>query len=67
MRRRNRRNQRVRSAILAVALLVILWLFWSKVRLVIWIPMPWWVIPLFVIGVVVLLDLVLDRLLGGSD
>lgn len=61
-----RRTRRIREAILALALLFILWQFWAKVRILIWFSPPWWAIPLIVIGLIILLDLVLDRLFGSD-
>lgn len=61
-----RRNRRIREIILGIVLLFILWQIWSKVHLYIFIPMPWWGIPLIVIVLMVILDLVLDRVLGGD-
>ena len=60
---RNRR--RLHEILLAVAVLWVLWQLWQKVHIVIWVPMPWWVLLLLVLGLIVILDLALDRILKG--
>lgn len=47
------------SLITFAALLFVLWLIWSRLHIVIWVQVPWWVL---VIGVIVLF-LVVDYLL----
>ncbi len=44
-----------------VAILLVIWLVWSRLRIVIWIPVPWWAA---LIGVVVLF-LVLQHLIAS--
>ena len=49
-----------RTLIAVVALVLAFWLIWSRLHIVIWVPMPWW--GLLIMGL--LLFLALDYLLG---
>ncbi len=48
-----------RTLIAVVALVLAFWLIWSRLHIVIWVPLPWW--GLLVMGL--LLFLALDYLL----
>jgi hypothetical protein len=48
-----------RSLIALVALGLVLWLIWSRLHIVIWVPLPWW--GLLIAGL--LLFLALDYLI----
>ncbi|MBN2005126.1 MAG: hypothetical protein JXA21_17335 [Anaerolineae bacterium] len=50
------------SVLTAVALVIVLWLIWSKLRIVVWVNMPWW--GFLIMGVLLFLavDYILDRL-----
>lgn len=58
------RRSQLHSILLGVAVLWVLWQLWQKVHIVIWVPMPWWVLLLLVLGLIFVLDFVLDRILG---
>jgi hypothetical protein len=49
-----------RSLIALGVLALVLWLIWSRLHIVIWVPMPWW--GLLIVGV--LLFLALDYLIA---
>jgi hypothetical protein len=49
-----------RSLIALGVLALVLWLIWSRLHIVIWVPMPWW--GLLIMGV--LLFLALDYLIA---
>lgn len=49
-----------RTVIAVAALGIVLWLIWSRLQIVIWVPLPWW--GLLIMGL--LLFLALDYLLG---
>jgi membrane-associated phospholipid phosphatase len=49
-----------RTLIAAAALVIALWLIWSRLNIVIWVPMPWW--GLLIMGL--LLFLALDYLIA---
>ncbi len=49
-----------RTLIAVVALGLVLWLIWSRLQIVIWVPMPWW--GLLIAGL--LLFLALDYLIA---
>jgi hypothetical protein len=49
-----------RSLIALGVLALVLWLIWSRLHIVIWVPMPWW--GLLILGV--LLFLALDYLIA---
>ncbi len=49
-----------RTLIALAALALVLWLIWSRLRIVIWVPLPWW--GLLLAGL--LLFLALNYLIG---
>jgi hypothetical protein len=44
-----------RTLIAVVALGLVLWLIWSRLQIVIWVPMPWW--GLLIAGLLLFLGL----------
>lgn len=48
-----------RTLIAVAALAIVLWLIWSRLQIVIWVPLPWW--GLLIAGL--LLFLALDYLI----
>jgi hypothetical protein len=53
-------SRRGRTLLSLGVLALVLWLIWSRLHIVIWVPMPWW--GLLLAGL--LLFLALDYLLG---
>lgn len=52
-----------RNLLTAIIVLFVLWQVWQKVHIVFWVHIPWWGLVLLVVGVIVVLDLLLDQLL----
>ena len=53
-----------RNLLSLLIILFVLWQVWQRVHIVFWVNVPWWGLALLVIGVIVLLDVALDQLLG---
>lgn len=53
-------SRSARTALSLGVLALVLWLIWSRLQIVIWVPVPWW--GLLLMGL--LLFLALDYLLG---
>lgn len=53
-------SRTARTAISVGVLALVLWLIWSRLHIVIWVPMPWW--GLLIMGL--LLFLALDYLVA---
>ena len=53
------------SLLTLVALAVVFWLIWSRLRIVIWVAMPWWGLLLGALLLFLALDYLLHRLLRG--
>lgn len=58
-----KKRSRIRGIATLLIILFVLWQVWQKVHIVIWIPMPWWVLLLFIVAVIVVLDLALESLI----
>lgn len=61
-----KKRSRLRGIATLLIILFVLWQVWQKVHFVIWVPMPWWGLLLFVVGVIVVLDLALESLIGDD-
>lgn len=55
-------RRRVGSALTAIALVITLWLIWEKLRIVVFVHMPWWGFLLMAVLLFLAVDYVLDRL-----
>ncbi|HOT90062.1 MAG TPA: hypothetical protein PLJ78_01770 [Anaerolineae bacterium] len=55
-------RRRAGSLLTAIALLITLWLIWSKLRIVVFVHMPWW--GFLILGVLLFLavDYILSKL-----
>ncbi|WP_238613564.1 hypothetical protein [Candidatus Oscillochloris fontis] len=59
--------QRAYSALLTLAALgFVLWLIWSRLRIVVWVSMPWWGLLLVGLILFVSIDFLIHRVLGGK-
>jgi hypothetical protein len=54
------------SLLTAIALLVTLWLIWTKLHIVVLVNIPWWGLLLIGLVVFLVIDYVLDRVLRRS-
>ncbi|ACL23942.1 hypothetical protein [Chloroflexus aggregans] len=56
--------RQLRSLIRMLIVVFVLWLIWSRLHIVIWVPMPWWGLVLLVVGSYLVIEYAIDRLLG---
>lgn len=61
---RYRHRSRLRNLLTLAIFAFVLWQVWQKVHIVFWVHIPWWGLILLVLGTVVVVDLLLDWLLG---
>jgi hypothetical protein len=54
------------SLLVAIVAAVVLWYILSHTRFVIFIPVPWWMFLLLILGVVLVLYLALDHLINRT-
>lgn len=56
-------RRRLRSFASVAAILIVLWLIWSRLHIVLWVQIPWW--GLLIVGVVLFLviEYVIERVL----
>jgi hypothetical protein len=59
-----RRSSRLLSII---AMLIVLWLIWSKLHIVVVVSPPWWALLLVALVLFLVIDYTLDRILGRSS
>ncbi len=50
------------SVLTAVALTIVLWMIWSKLRIVVFVHMPWWGFLIMAVLLFLAVDYILDRL-----
>lgn len=58
-------RRRAASLSTAIALLITLYLIWTKLRIVIFVNLPWWGFLLLIVVLFLAIDYVLDRVLRG--
>ena len=54
------------STITAIAIGLTLWLVWSKLRIVIFVHMPWWMLLLFVLIIFLVIEHLLSTAFGNK-
>lgn len=54
-------SRAVSSGLTLAALLLVLWLIWSRLHIVIWVAVPWWGLLLGVLALFLALDYLLHR------
>lgn len=54
---------RLSSLLLAMAAIAVLWFVLSRLRIVVFVPVPWWGLALLILGAIVVLYLALDHLI----
>ncbi len=52
----------IRSLVALAALAITLWLIWSRLHIVIWVPMPWWGLLLTGLLIFLALDYLISKL-----
>ncbi len=52
----------IARALTAIALVITLWLIWDKLRIVVFVRMPWWGFLLMAVLLFLAVDYILDRL-----
>ena len=55
-------KDRVSSLLLAIAAAIVLWYVLTRLRIVVFVPMPWWGLALLILGAILVLYLALDHL-----
>ena len=59
-------KNRLSGLLLAIATVVVLWFVLSRLRIVIFVPVPWWGLALLILGAVLVLYLALDHLINRT-
>ena len=55
-------KDRVSSLLLTIAAAIVLWYVLTRLRIVVFVPMPWWGLALLILGAILVLYLALDHL-----
>jgi len=55
---------RLSSLLLVIAAVAVLWFVLSRLRIVVFVPVPWWGLALLIVGAIVVLYLALDHLVN---
>jgi hypothetical protein len=56
-------SRNARSLVAAGVLALVLWLIWSRLHIVIWVPMPWWGLLLLAVLLFLAVDYLIARIL----
>jgi hypothetical protein len=59
-------KNRLSGLLLTIATVAVLWFVLSRLRIVIFVPVPWWGLALLILGAVLVLYLVLDHLINRT-
>jgi hypothetical protein len=59
-------KNRLSGLLLAVAIVAVLWFVLSRLRIVIFVPVPWWGLALLILGAILVLYLALDHLFNRT-
>jgi len=59
-------KSRYSSLLLAIAAAVVLWYILSHTRFIVFVPVPWWLFLLLILGVILVLFLALDHLINRT-
>ncbi len=59
-------KEQVNSLLLTLVVIAVLWFILSQLRIIVFVPMPWWILALLVAGGIVVLYLVLDHLINRT-
>lgn len=58
-------SRTARTALSLAVLALVLWLIWSRLQIVIWVPLPWWGLLLMGLLIFLALDYLLAKILAG--
>ena len=59
-------KSRLSGLLLAIVAAVVLWYILSRTHFVIFVPVPWWMFLLLILGVILVLYLALDHLINRT-
>ncbi len=59
-------NRRANNLLVGIAFAIAFWLIWSKLRIIVWVHMPWYVLLGLMIGLALAIFLVLDHLVNRT-
>jgi hypothetical protein len=59
-------KNRLSGLLLTIATVAVLWFVLSRLRIVIFVPVPWWGLALLILGAVLVLYLALDHLFNRT-
>ena len=59
-------KNRLSGLLLAIATVAVLWFVLSRLRIVIFVPVPWWGLALLILGAIFVLYLALDHLINRT-
>jgi hypothetical protein len=59
-------KNRLSGLLLTIATVAVLWFVLSRLRIVIFVPVPWWGLALLILGAVLVLYLALDHLINRT-
>jgi hypothetical protein len=59
-------KNRLSGLLLTIAIVAVLWFVLSRLRIVIFVPVPWWGLALLILGAVLVLYLALDHLINRT-
>ncbi len=59
-------KERLASLLVVIVVGAVLWFVLSRLRIVVFVPVPWWGLALFILSAVVVLYLALDHLVNKN-
>lgn len=63
--RRNVR-ERLSNLLIAIVAVAVLWFVLTRLRIIVFVPMPWWMLLLLILGAILVLYLALDHLINRT-
>ncbi len=54
------------SLLLSLGAIVVLWFILSRLRIIVFVPLPWWGLALVILGAIFVLYLALDHLINRT-
>ena len=59
-------KERLSSLLAAIIAVAVLWFVLSRLRIVVWVQLPWWGLALLILGAILVLYLALDHLINRT-
>jgi hypothetical protein len=59
-------KERLSSLLVVIVVGAVLWFVLSRLRIVVFVPVPWWGLGLFILGAIVVVYLALDHLINKN-